>query len=178
MRRIHTNEVVLLIAGLLLAAAVVFAWIRSRSAPVAPGVAAASSAAESVEGAGFDWRVIGAQTYEARCASCHAEGQGTQRVPPLRGDAVELFKAEGGRAYLADFLLYGLERHPAYEGRLSDDEAAAVLNYMLTAWENAALLAADQPLYEPRDLVEHRNQPLTPAQVRTRRPPTPIDPDR
>lgn len=176
MRRIYTNEVVLLIAGLLLAAALAFAWGRSR--PERAGPASAPPMAGAGVGAsepGFDWRTLGLQTYEARCASCHAEGQGSRRVPPLRGHAVDIFQAEGGRAYLVDFLLYGLERHPAYADRLSDEEAAAVLNHMLTAWGNAELLATDRRLYGPPEVAEHRQRTLTPAQVQTHRPQIPGD---
>lgn len=172
MSRIHTNKVVLLIAGLLLAAALAFAWLRSQSAATQNGAPAPQRMTEAVGATEFD-RVLGAQMYEAHCASCHAQGEGSRRLPPLRRHAVDLFQAENGRAYLIDFLLYGLERHPAYADRLSDDEAAAVLNHMLTAWGNAELLETDRRLYSPPEVAGHRLRPLTPAQVQMRRPQPP-----
>ncbi len=175
MRRIYTNKAVLLIAGMLLASALAFAWLRSRPAPVRAEAAAPPPAAEVTGRLAFDWRAIGAQTYQANCASCHSDGRGTRHVPPLSGHAVDMFQAEGGRAYLVDFLLYGLERHPAYADRLSDNQAAAVLNHMLTAWGNSDLLATNRRLYGPPEVAEHRLQMLTPAQMKARRPEMPGD---
>lgn len=178
MRRTITNEVVLLIAGVLLASALAFAWGRSRRA----GMDVASSPGDHSAAARFNWRDLGAQTYAARCASCHGEGEATRRVPPLRGHAVDLFRAEGGRGYLVDFLLYGLKgrievggvayngRHPVYVDRLSDDEAAAVLNHMLTAWGNAALLGDGARLLDGAEVAAHRAKPLRPSEVPPLRP--------
>lgn len=181
MRRVYTNEVVLLIAGLLLAAAWIFAW--QRSGPTArmrpPGV---TQPAMPREGEPFDWQTRGVQTYQASCASCHSQGQATSRVPPLRSHVVDLFEADQGRAYLAAFLLYGRAgpievggqtyppRHPTYQDRLSDEQIAAVLNHVLTAWGNDAQLSEPERLYVPQDIAEHRRGTLMPEQVRALRP--------
>ena len=169
MRRSVTNEVVLSIALALAAAAIAFAWTQSR--PAAPQ-AAPPPVAMSQEPA------------------THDQGQATDRLPPLRGHAVELFQADGGREYLAKFMLYGLRgeidaggrtyrgRHPVYKDRLSDEQIAAVLNHMLTSWQNDRHLGISQELYEPDDIAPLRQYPLSLEEVRELRPTLPpvLDP--
>src|SRR5690606_775018 len=118
------------------------------------------------------------------------QGQATDRLPPLRGHAVELFQADGGREYLAKFMLYGLRgeidaggrtyrgRHPVYKDRLSDEQIAAVLNHMLTSWQNDRHLGISQELYEPDDIAPLRQYPLSLEEVRELRPTLPpvLDP--
>lgn len=182
MRRSYTNEVVLIIALALTAAAVVFAWVQSRPVPPQmlqpPSASQAPSAVQPL----FKWEMLGAATYEAHCLSCHGQGEATRRLPPLRGHAVNLFQADGGPDYLANFLLYGLQgeidvegqtyrgRHPVYHERLSDEQIAAVLNHMLTSWGNDELLDPAQELYQPQDIAPLREQPLSPSEVRAMRP--------
>lgn len=186
MRRIYLNEVVLAIAALLIAAAFGFAWLRKDpgqqlAGPALRGPREQPPPAEEAERP-FAWQLIGEQIYQARCASCHASGEGSRRVPPLHGGAVQLYLADGGRDYLIDFLLYGMvrrvevngtvrtARHPAYENRLSDPEIAAVLNHTLTSWGNEALLPDPARLYLPEDIAEQRDRSLTPEQVEALRP--------
>lgn len=184
MRRQYTNELVMAIAVMLLFAASGFAWLRSRPIeptvpPTAPDVERSAVRADDET---FVWQAMGEATYQGRCAACHGEGQGTRRVPPLRGHVVNLFEAEGGRAYLIDFLLYGLEgpirvgdavytaRHPIYASRMSDEEVAAVLNHMLTHWGNIDRLPKPHRMYRPDEVAGHRERTLTSDQVRTLRP--------
>jgi mono/diheme cytochrome c family protein len=99
----------------------------------------------------FD-RALGEQTYN-NCSGCHqATGAGLPGVfPPLAGNTPTLVAAEGGKGYLIDVILYGLQGEivvdgaaytgvmPAW-GQFTDDQVAAVINHVLTAWENEALL--------------------------------------
>lgn len=111
----------------------------------------------------------------ASCASCHqANGQGIPGAfPPLAGHAPELYAAS--REYLPTVLLYGLQGQIEVEGQtyngvmpawaqLSDAEIAAVLNYVLTAWENESLLENFEP-YAASEVAALRGQDLSAAQV-------------
>lgn len=191
MRRSYTNEMVLIIVVALTAAAIVFAWRQSRPAvPHAlPPPATSPAPTTAVAPAVFQWQALGAATYEARCLSCHDQGQATRRLPPLRGHAVDLFQADGGREYLANFILYGLQgeiqvggetyrgRHPVYADRLSDKQIAAVLNHMLTSWGNADHLGRSPNLYSPDDIAPLRQYPLSPSEARDLRPALSATPD-
>ncbi len=100
--------------------------------------------------------VDGAQLYAANCASCHGpDGAGIAGAfPPMAGHAAEL--AAQDRPYLIDSLLYGLQGEIVVAGvtyngvmpawsQLSDEELAAVLNY---------IVAMDGPEVEPFDADE------------------------
>lgn len=105
-------------------------------------------AAEAPGVAVFDVE-LGASTY-AQCMGCHQPtGTGVPGAfPPLAGHAADLYRAEGGREYLIDVILYGLQGAievggttyngimPAFPS-LSDEAIAAVLNHTLTEWGNA-----------------------------------------
>jgi mono/diheme cytochrome c family protein len=120
----------------------------------------------------------GSQVY-ASCAGCHqANGQGFPGTfPPLSGHAAELFQAD--REYLASVVLFGLQGPITVEGAqyngvmpdwqsLSDGQIAAVLNHVLSSWENAELVDEEQP-YGDEDIAAVRAQDLTPQQVHARR---------
>jgi mono/diheme cytochrome c family protein len=126
---------------------------------------------------GADGGELGAATY-AQCAACHqANGAGIPGAfPPLVGHAPEVFAADGGRAYLATLVLYGLlgpieVDGAAYNGMMTpfahlDDAAlAAVLNHVLHAWGNDALLPADFAPFTPEDIAAQRGLGLAPADV-------------
>lgn len=118
----------------------------------------------------------GGQVY-AQCASCHGQqGQGVPGAfPPLAGHMPALYNADGGREFLVNVLLYGLQGQievagqtyngvmPAWQ-QLSDAEIAAVLNHELTAWGNEAELEDFEP-YTPQDVADQRGQGLTGADV-------------
>lgn len=116
---------------------------------------------------------LGQAIYTANCASCHqANGQGLAGVfPPLEGHMASLYNAQGGRDYLMDLLLYGLQGaieidSASYNGvmpawaQLSDSDLAAILNYALTSWTNDALLQDFRP-YSAEELMAKRGQALT-----------------
>jgi mono/diheme cytochrome c family protein len=97
---------------------------------------------------------LGAATYNS-CMGCHqANGKGVPGVfPPLAESLPAIFAAEGGREYLINVLLFGLQGEievlgssfngtmPSWAASLSDDQISAVLNHELTSWDNDQLLA-------------------------------------
>ena len=120
----------------------------------------------------------GEAVYVAQCAACHqADGQGVAGAfPPLAGHVPDIYDLEGGRAWLIHVVLYGLAGEieadgVTYDGvmpalpQLSDAEIAAVLNHIVTAWDNEELL--DEPFvdYEPEEVAEERDLGLTAADV-------------
>lgn len=141
----------------LLGVALAFAGWRSTSRPTP--ISAALSAADTA---------TGAAVWASECASCHGDGEARGGfIPALHGLAVDLLLADGGRDSLIDFLLDGRIRrlrdgevtygsgHPVFD-RLSDTEAAAVLNHMLLSWGNAERLPAGMPLYSLDDVAARR----------------------
>lgn len=145
-------------------------------APAPPAVEPpADVPAERVEEA--DWLVLGQRTYTANCAACHqVNGQGIPGAfPPLAGHAPELVAPPGGRVFLIHSILYGLVGPITVDGvsyngvmppwpLLSDDEVAAVLNYIVTAWGNDALLRDFTPI-TPAEVAAERGKNLTSSQV-------------
>jgi mono/diheme cytochrome c family protein len=133
--------------------------------PDAPGVVTASTPADR------PWFDLGMEVWDARCASCHAD---LTYIPAL-------FLAEGGRAYLAELLLFGIRgevviegaptnlRHRSYAA-LDDAQLAAVLNVMLVAWGNDEALPSDVAFYEPAEIAAGRASELSEAEVLERRP--------
>jgi len=122
----------------------------------------------------FD-RDLGIQVYAANCAACHQlTGAGLPGVfPPLADHAITLYQAEGGRAYLVDVMLYGLQGQITVNGtnynglmpawaHLSDAQIAAVINHSV-----AGLADAPEGFDAIRDaeVADQRGQGLTAAQV-------------
>lgn len=120
--------------------------------------------AQSQEAA--DEVVIDAQAiYYASCAGRHgAVGEGQEgRIPALADHVPHVYNAEGGRDYLMHVLMYGLSGEITVLGEtfdgsmpprytLSNDELAAVLNFVLTEWGNNALLGPDFEPYAADEL--------------------------
>jgi mono/diheme cytochrome c family protein len=120
----------------------------------------------------------GAALYMTFCAACHqAAGTGIPSVfPPLVGHAATLEAAEGGRRYLAEAVVYGVQGAlvvngttydgvmPAW-GQLSDVAVAAILNHVL-GLDGAGTAAP----YDEAEIAAARSEPLSPSQVRQRRP--------
>ena len=163
----------------------------SEDAEAAPGEAEAEADAEA-EGEGEGeaappaaqasddaWNEeLGQQTYTANCASCHqAGGQGIPGAfPPLAGHVPELLAPEGGRTYLIDTLLYGLQGQirvsgqtyngvmPAW-GHLSDEQIAAVASFVSYEWDNAADLPDGFAPFGPDEVAAERGKGLSGSDV-------------
>ncbi|MDZ7703784.1 MAG: cytochrome c [Trueperaceae bacterium] len=120
---------------------------------------------------------LGQSTYQSNCLSCHqANGQGiTGAFPPLVEHVPNLYNAEGGRDYLINLQLYGLQGQidvlgssyngvmPAWQ-QLSDEQIAAVLNHISLTWGNAEQLEGFT-VYTADEIAPLRGQGLSPADV-------------
>lgn len=118
----------------------------------------------------------GAKLY-AQCAGCHqANGQGIPGAfPPLAGHVAEILSKQGGREYLIKALLWGLEGQievkgmkyngamPAFNG-LKDEEIAALLNHIATAWGDDKKVQGFKP-FTAAEVKALRDKKLTPKQV-------------
>jgi len=142
--------------------------------PEAPVEASADVLAQAPADPTFD-RNLGTQVYAANCAACHPlTGAGLPGVfPPLAGHSITLYQAEGGRAYLIDVMLYGLQGQITVNGtnynglmpawaHLSDEQIAAVINHSVAG-------LADAPegfdAIREAEVTAQRGQGLTAAQV-------------
>lgn len=116
----------------------------------------------------------GETVFATHCAVCHqATGAGIPAAfPPLAGHVPELVNLEGGRTYPILVVLYGLSGSievlgQAYGsmmppmGYLGDEEIADVLNYVATAWDNAADLDEGFEAYTAEEVAEERDRALT-----------------
>lgn len=104
----------------------------------------------------------------SNCMACHqATGQGIPAAfPPLVGHAPEIYHAN--RDYLPRLMANGLQGQievsgmsyngamPVAWAHLSDEDVAGILNYVLTAWGNDALLPADFQPYTAADIAAAR----------------------
>ncbi len=127
----------------------------------------------------------GSQLYQQNCAFCHGDnGLGRPGAfPPLAGHAVELSKTPEGRTHLIYALLFGMQgpvriKGQLYDGvmpafaQLNDEQIAALLNYILSAWGNDRLLPRDHRPLTVAEVAAARNPSggrLTPQQVGERR---------
>lgn len=127
-----------------------------------------------------DGEVDGAQIYATNCASCHqADGAGIAGAfPPVAGHASELV-VDQGRDYMIELLLYGLQGPIEVEGanyngvmpgwsQLSDEQLAAVTNYIVSDWDEG-LLPDDHLPFDPSEFAEARGQELSADDVYQRR---------
>lgn len=118
----------------------------------------------------------GGQVFQSNCAACHGPaGAGVPAVfPPLAGHVPEIIAA-GGREYLIDVLLFGLSGPITVEGQTyngtmpawsskSDEELAAVLNFVATAWGNDQL-DGGEATFTAADVAAHRGAALTSSEV-------------
>ncbi|AEV15637.1 MAG: cytochrome C-552 [Thermus sp.] len=118
----------------------------------------------------------GAKLY-TQCAGCHqATGQGIPGAfPPLAGHVAEILALKGGREFLIQVLLWGLQGQievkgmkyngamPAYNG-LKDEEIAALLNHIATAWGDDKKVQGFKP-FTADEVKALRAKRLTPQQV-------------
>jgi mono/diheme cytochrome c family protein len=120
----------------------------------------------------------GSRIYAANCAACHQAG-GTgmaDAFPPLAGHVPDLLKPSDGRAYVGRVLLFGLEGQisvnggsyagamPAWQA-LSDNDIAAVLNYVSNAWDNGKSLPSGFRPFTADEIKALRTPELTSAAV-------------
>ena len=118
----------------------------------------------------------GAKLY-AQCAGCHqANGQGIPGAfPPLAGHVAEILSKQGGREYLIKVLLWGLQGQIEVKGmkyngfmpsfsQLKDEEIAALLNHIATAWGDDKKVKGFKP-FTAAEVKALREKKLTPQQV-------------
>lgn len=121
---------------------------------------------------------LGVRTYTANCAACHQEnGQGIKGAfPPLAGHTANLLAQTGGRAYLIYVLLFGLEGAISVNGAsfagampawnaLDDIAIAAVLNHVVTAWDNERQLPADFKPYTSAEIAAAHTERMSSTMV-------------
>jgi mono/diheme cytochrome c family protein len=120
----------------------------------------------------------GAGIYAANCAACHqAGGTGLAGAfPPLAGHVPDILKPADGRTYIGKVLLFGLEGAITVNGgdyagtmpswqTLSDNDIAAVLNYVSTAWDNGKSLPPGFKPFTADEIKALRTPELTSAAV-------------
>lgn len=95
--------------------------------------------------------------YMLRCQGCHlADGSGTpEKVPALKDKVGRFLQVAGGREYLIQ--VPGTSQSP-----LTDQEVAAVLNWILDNFSKAELPADFTP-YSTAEVARHRYEPLANA---------------
>ena len=133
---------------------------------------------------GFDWQELGKTTFST-CQGCHqANGEGIPGAfPPLKGHMPKLYNAEGGRKYIINVVLYGLQGQIEVNGMnyssamssqnfLDDEQIAAVLNHELNSWGNDELLEGFSPIL-PEEVAAERENILSPQKVLELRPDLP-----
>ena len=121
-------------------------------------------------------RDLGTQVYAANCAACHQlNGAGLPGVfPRLAGHAADLYRADGGRDYLIEVMLYGLQGQIAVGGtnynglmpawaHLPDEQLAAVTNHIVAGFDDGAPDGFDA--FGAEEFAARRGEGLTAAQV-------------
>jgi mono/diheme cytochrome c family protein len=128
-----------IVVSLVLLVAVAGCGKSSRGASAAASAAAMRNPASASDGA---------TVYLTDCSSCHqADGQGVSGAfPPLAGNAV----VTGNPVAVIAIVKDGLEGRvtvnnlaysgimPGWKGQISDDQLAAVISYIRSAWNNHA----------------------------------------
>lgn len=121
----------------------------------------------------------GQASYEQVCQACHGEaGAGTPYAfPPLAGHFPDLVSVEGGRDYVIDVVLFGLagpievdgigynSLMVAHAGMFDDQQVADVLNYVSTAWDNAAALPEGFEAFTADEVAAQREGMLSQSDV-------------
>jgi mono/diheme cytochrome c family protein len=125
----------------------------------------------------FKWQALGARTYDTNCSGCHQRsGRGIAGgFPPLAGHLPQLYEQKGS-AFMVRLVLFGMTGAIEVEGMpyngvmpswsaLRDDEIAAVIDQVLTAWGNDQNLPKDFKPILPSDVAAARAENLTQEQV-------------
>ena len=132
---------------------------------------------------GFQQEELGETTF-ATCAACHQQnGEGLPSAfPPFNKHLPNIEAKEGGRQYLINVVLFGLQGEiqvlsqsyngvmPSWGNSLSDEQIAAVLNYELNSWDNADLLREDFSPITPEEVSSERELSKTAQEVYRMRP--------
>ncbi len=159
----------------------VMAWAAAFGYGVTPGpnpllVAASTAAPPATTSAQSTSAAVDGQTVYQNCSACHqAEGTGLPGAfPPLAEHVPTLLAADGGRDYVVQVLLYGLQgpisvAGQSYNGampswsQLSDAELAAVTDYVSTSWGDQ--FPSGQQPFTAADFEAARAQQLTSQEV-------------
>lgn len=147
-------------------------------APVAQAVALDSATSSSYS---WDWQSRGESAYADHCVSCHQfTGEGiVGAFPTIKGHIPHIYNAEGGREYLVNLVLYGLQgqievKGASYNGvmtgfsmlpNVSNEDIAAILNHELTSWGNDGLIEGEFAPIVPEEVVAARANPKTMAEM-------------
>ncbi|MBM3463617.1 MAG: cytochrome c [Armatimonadetes bacterium] len=121
----------------------------------------------------------GSRLYGQNCGGCHQDdGSGSQAFyPPLKTHAANLLKVPGGCTYLAYVVLFGLGGQfqlngqtyagamPPMGSQLSDNEIAAILNFVATAWGNDKRLPKGFRKYTATEIGVARQAGLSASDV-------------
>jgi mono/diheme cytochrome c family protein len=164
--------------SLVVAALALTAFAFSMGVPFGWDDGSRALAQTAVAAGDFQWQTLGARTYDTSCGGCHQRsGRGIAGgFPPLAGHAPEVFAQKGG-AFLARLVLFGMTgpievegtqyngNMPAWADSLKDDEIAAVIDHVLTAWDNEAHLPKDFKPIVPADIAAARDENKTAEQV-------------
>lgn len=138
----------------------------------------ASDSAAAIASYDWDWQAAGDTAYSSHCSSCHqANGEGiTGAFPSLKDHIPHIYNSAGGRNYLANLVLWGLQGAITAKGTpynsvmtginyASDQELAAALNHELTSWGNDGLIAGDFAPIVPEEIAAARANPKTMAEM-------------
>ena len=146
------------------------AWGDGRSLAELSGAAKPSSANAGIGATEPDGaaQASGATLYSTLCAACHqASGTGLPGVfPPLAGSDW----VNGKDSTLAAIVLHGINGQltvngaafsgamPSFKAQLSDEQVAAVLSHVRSAWGNASPPVAPQTVARVRDALKARTE--------------------
>lgn len=84
----------------------------------------------------------GQDLYGAFCATCHRDdGAGRPGIPSLRDSALVVSEDAGS---VARVVLHGRDEMPAFQGRLDDEQIAAIVSYVRNAWGHEASTVTPQ----------------------------------
>jgi mono/diheme cytochrome c family protein len=121
--------------------------------------------------------VDGSSVFKAQCIGCHqANGQGNENFPPLAGNT-DLFLSP---TFPATVVLHGMAGQVTVENKkfngvmpsfsfLSDQEIAAAINYVRSAWGNDAHAPAGAKKITAKDVAAVRKTAMSSAEVHAQR---------
>ncbi len=127
--------------------------------------------------------VEGRVAYQRSCATCHgSDGRGAPPAyPPLSGHVPRLLALDGGRLHLLRVLLFGMSGPIEVDGQdyngvmaavdyYTDDDLAALLEHVATAWGNAQALPPGHVPFTRAEIAALRQADLDAVDVHELRP--------